>query len=96
MLIWCRGEPQRLRLGYRGRCNFCPEGEVDRVAMYDPLYVEACGECIVYGVRYWLCSVINFLWIRLIKFVELSFCGLCMGSVYFCASVCYVYYSFRE
>ena len=56
--------------------------EVDRVMVYDPLYVKACVKCIVYGVRQWPCSVIGFFRILLMGFVELSFRGLCVGSVY--------------
>ena len=41
MLTWCRGEPRRLRLGCHGDICLSPEGEVDRIAMYDPLNVEA-------------------------------------------------------
>ena len=60
MLTWCRGEPRRLRLGCHGDICLSPEGEVDRIAMYDPLNVEADMQGIVHCIWYWACSVIVF------------------------------------
>ena len=39
---------------------FFSEGEIGRIAMHAPLNVEEYMQNVVYGVRYWPCSVCDF------------------------------------
>jgi hypothetical protein len=60
----------------------------DGVTVYDPLYVEAGVECVIYGVWYLPHAVIGFSRVQFMGFVYFSFYGLCVGGVYCCMSMC--------